>query len=868
MAALGANPFYSRHTNQFRNFHNLTTFSSDLVYAGRKDDPNIARLETKMHAWLVERECEYTMDRNDANRAAATFGFGYMPSRFADDQKIFWSLITHLFDGHPRFQRAITTKNILQQYYATEVWKKIYLQINPRDPQSSADIVKEMTAALTIFHGDFEAWSNEVHRLFYEMQLNGQAYNEIVLCEQMQTSIRDYITANADYPEAKTSKWEIFLCTELDAQLQKLGGGPVTIDSFVDIGVAYERKIGGPGLPKPRAAPTTPAAKGAHPNMAYQLGFAAGQKDPNGQVPVTPSNLFNHDHPRKPCTTLRSDGTPCGLTNHESEDCFHLPANANMWCGRCKSRSHWEVKCRFLINDERRFEKGGRGRGRGKNFGKGSGGKGGGRGQPEKKKTLDCHICLENHVAGQCKFKDAVNAFSQIFIKQNREPTQAELSDLVSKMRQNTMTSDQQHALVAQDIGRQIRSEIYGNGALHGRYADASASADIAMRAELESLRQRVAQQEQAYSSMNYGYTAYPYVMAEQAQQQPPPPPMPQLILQPAPIAQQSVTAPPRLPALPAPPQPLLRNGTNLSNPHVALSGMVPTPRAHVQLGPQTMGRGAGPPAMGHVGISFPPRTKIIPKRVFEDADEDDDDVGQGVQAQPKIPKLFSMLWPKMFLLRVVGYVCRLFFRQDDIVTDAREHVSRGMHNPRTEHDLRRMAMVMCEIASLQGGPPDLAMSAVLRMQDDGNLWMVVDSGANRHYVCSEKFLCHIRPAVSMVYGVGDANVQTTSRGLLQGQMRTESGNHVSVSTMASHVPAASISLFSVPMACQQGHSVQFVSPRENLAPGQRGSGMKLAGSDEWIPFTWDERTGLWWVCFRPDPTAAYGTRVADDAYD
>eukprot|EP00286_Rhodomonas_abbreviata_P023739 CAMPEP_0181291828 /NCGR_PEP_ID=MMETSP1101-20121128/2179_1 /TAXON_ID=46948 /ORGANISM="Rhodomonas abbreviata, Strain Caron Lab Isolate" /LENGTH=249 /DNA_ID=CAMNT_0023396253 /DNA_START=249 /DNA_END=994 /DNA_ORIENTATION=+ len=249
---------------------------------------------------------------------------------------------------------------------------------------------------------------------------------------------------------------------------------------------------------------------------------------------------------------------------------------------------------------------------------------------------------------------------------------------------------------------------------------------------------------------MAYGALAQPQPQAQI-------PPMPQLMIQPAPssqpapIAQQGLHMQPQLPQMPQLPPPPPRN--------VLGGGQIVNARQHVQLGPAHMGRGGGPPNIGQMGISFAPLRKIIPKRVFEDADESD--VSEDAAVHSKTPKIFSMIWPKMFLLRVVGYVCRLFFKQDDLVTNTRDQLKRDMREPMTERDLKRMACVMCEIASLQGGPENLAMSAVLRMQDDGNLWMVVDSGANRHYVCTERFLCHIRPAISMVYGVGDVNVQT-----------------------------------------------------------------------------------------------------------
>ena len=174
---------------------------------------------------------------------------------------------------------------------------------------------------------------------------------------------------------------------------------------------------------------------------------------------------------------------------------------------------------------------------------------------------------------------------------------------------------------------------------------------------------------------------------------------------------------------------------------------------------------------------------------------------------------------------------------------------------------MKRIAYVMCELGDAgTSTTPGVALNSILRLRDDGTLWMVVDSGANRHYVANEDYLSMIVPQVSMVYGVGDLNVHTQSRGNLQGYVTTGSGANLSVSTQATCVPSSSVSLFSVPQANAQGHSVYFEGSRDN--------GMHcllLAGTgewrDRWIPFVWDESTGLWWLQIRPDETAAYGTR-------
>ena len=774
------------------------------------------------------------METNAAIRTLATQGLGWQPSRYQDDQEIFWSLLTHLFDGFPRFERALNSKNVLNRYYASEVWEKIIGIIDPRDGPAAAKSVRDMNQILSEFNGDFETWSSEVHKLYYEMRQNGQAHSELVLCEQMKTAIQAWVKANLKDEGTFASKWDTWLCTDLERQLDNRGVN-LNVDDMIDIRVLYERKIGGPGQASTQQAPTSnsdPGKSSAHPNLAYAAGFEAGQKDPMGQVPKTP-----------PQYKMRRDQcTHCGKNNHDSRDCFTLPENASMWCDQCRTNTHKTERCRYIIADQRTHESGGRGRGRGRGAPKQmgyNGGAGPGRGQPKERRVIDCHICLENHPAGGCKLKEPINRFTQILVKQKRTPTAEEVQEFLSSLSVNNDTGNA--AMMAQTIGRQIRDEIFNNGggtsngasnngSSSSRFADASA--DIAMRAEMDQLRAQVMRQQQqlqtAFAAQyNFPDNCFPQTAYAA-------PNFPQLQLQ---------SSRPRIE---------YRGETNLgaAGPGAQANvGNSTRATGHVQMGPQTAGRGTMPPPQGRCGIIFENQTqnqivfekskKILPLKIFEDADESE----APPELKKKVPKPFEMIWPKMFLLRVIGYVLRIFFTEDEILSNVRREVESNGANSITKKDLRRIALVMCELDELDR-ENGIALNAVLKMKEDGNLWMVVDSGANRHYVSTEEFLCLVQTSVSTVYGVGDANVQTRSRGLMQGVLQARSGNRYSMSSQASCVPAASVSLFSVPMAVSQGHEVYFGDTSTDGA-----CGMRLAGTDEWVPFTWDPKTGLWWLC-------------------
>ena len=83
----------------------------------------------------------------------------------------------------------------------------------------------------------------------------------------------------------------------------------------------------------------------------------------------------------------------------------------------------------------------------------------------------------------------------------------------------------------------------------------------------------------------------------------------------------------------------------------------------------------------------------------------------------------------------------------------------------KTTRDLKHIALLMLEYQQLNPDfPPELeivpqvALDARMHLDTapDDNMYMVVDSGANLHYVSSEAFMTNIEPSISMVYGVNN----------------------------------------------------------------------------------------------------------------
>ena len=114
-----------------------------------------------------------------------------------------------LFQKYPRFHHALNSKNELDQWFATAVWKQIYKIIDSEDAESASEIINDLNIAIANFQGDFNPWASTIHNLFHQLRLNGQQHNELVLCTQMQNSMKGWITTRQATPGSKAHTWEI-----------------------------------------------------------------------------------------------------------------------------------------------------------------------------------------------------------------------------------------------------------------------------------------------------------------------------------------------------------------------------------------------------------------------------------------------------------------------------------------------------------------------------------------------------------------------------------------------------------------------------------------------------------------------------------
>ena len=110
---------------------------------------------------------------------------------------------------------------------------------------------------------------------------------------------------------------------------------------------------------------------------------------------------------------------------------------------------------------------------------------------------------------------------------------------------------------------------------------------------------------------------------------------------------------------------------------------------------------------------------------------------------------------------------------------------------------------------------------------------MIINSGASTHYVHSEDYMCNIKLSVSQVYGIGDIKIFTQSRETLLGEIKTHEETMAGDCTLlfaadVTHVPALTVSLFSVAEACKQGYHIHFEG---HLLTGLHG--MQVRETDE-----------------------------------
>eukprot|EP00961_Rhodomonas_salina_P235504 3183138-Rhodomonas_salina.1 len=331
--------------NIHQNLHNAT---KDLpVYKDtqeERDDPT--QVIGDMEVWLDDRECQYVMDRNDGTRAAHVANENFQLGRVQADQRIFWALLRRLFGKISRFGTAMRSKNETQLFYATEVWKLACLLLNPADQSQQHSLIQRLAELLPMFEGNFEPWASAIHKIHFDLTQMRANQNDLVLCEQLQAMMTLWCTANKINLMSRAARWDIFLTMEIN----RLVPAPqvLMVDLFVQHGTEYERHIfGGPEYSSMADCPKASGAGGT-PATSATPGAAPGANVPPG---------FAYMYQGLPTQANKQACQHCCLTNHESPDCKTLPQNAQMWCERCKSDTHWGTKCRFQLAADRNTEK-------------------------------------------------------------------------------------------------------------------------------------------------------------------------------------------------------------------------------------------------------------------------------------------------------------------------------------------------------------------------------------------------------------------------------------------------------------------------------------------------------------------------------
>ena len=148
-----------------RNWNGRST--CPFTYMDREGDTRWPQVVRLVEIWLNERDCKYTLERSDAIQHLAIQNTGYTASRLQDDQDILFSLITILLQKYPRFHRTLNSKNELDSWFATAVWKQIYKIIDPEDAESASEIINDLNIAIANFQGNFDPWASKIHNLFH-----------------------------------------------------------------------------------------------------------------------------------------------------------------------------------------------------------------------------------------------------------------------------------------------------------------------------------------------------------------------------------------------------------------------------------------------------------------------------------------------------------------------------------------------------------------------------------------------------------------------------------------------------------------------------------------------------------------------------
>jgi len=134
---------------------------------------------------------------------------------------------------------------------------------------------------------------------------------------------------------------------------------------------------------------------------------------------------------------------------------------------------------------------------------------------------------------------------------------------------------------------------------------------------------------------------------------------------------------------------------------------------------------------------------------------------------------------------------------------------------------------------------------------EEGEEWMIADSGANRHYHRHNRFLFRREKIDSAIGGMtGDNQASTDEFGIFAARLEDEDGVNIPLTSVGYSVKNAKVGLFSEVQTCFAGNTVIHKGHPE------RGKhGIILKGSNIFIPYHFDRQTLLWWIKVKPPRT-------------
>jgi len=130
----------------------------------------------------------------------------------------------------------------------------------------------------------------------------------------------------------------------------------------------------------------------------------------------------------------------------------------------------------------------------------------------------------------------------------------------------------------------------------------------------------------------------------------------------------------------------------------------------------------------------------------------------------------------------------------------------------------------------------------------EGEEWMIADSGANRHYHPHTKHIFRRETQKQNISGMtGSGQAATEEFGIFAARLEDDEGNDLPITSVAYSVPNGKVGLFSEVQVCFAGNTVIHKGHPE------RGKhGIILKGSNTFIPYHFDRQTLLWWIKIKP----------------